>query len=219
MQPYEHLLMEQRDGVARITLNRPDKLNSFNVAMHLELHHALDVARDDASVRAVLLTGAGRGFCAGQDLGDRAVAPTSKRPDLGESLEKYYGPLVRRLRAIPKPVVCAVNGVAAGAGANIALTCDIVVASTAAKFIQPFAKLGLVPDAGGTWMLPQLVGRARAMGLAMLGSTLTAEQAVQWGLIWEAVAPETLEARNSQAAQRKVLRASSKPWTPQRPTT
>jgi 2-(1,2-epoxy-1,2-dihydrophenyl)acetyl-CoA isomerase len=194
MQPYEHLLMEQRDGVARITLNRPDKLNSFNVAMHLELHHALDAVRDDVSVRAVLLTGAGRGFCAGQDLGDRAVAPTGTRPDLGESLEKYYGPLVRRLRAIPKPVVCAVNGVAAGAGANIALACDIVVASTTAKFIQPFAKLGLVPDAGGTWMLPQLVGRARAMGLAMLGSTLTAEQAVQWGLIWEAVAPETLEA-------------------------
>ena len=199
-QPYDNLLYELRDGVARITLNRPDKLNSFTVAMHLELHHALDAARDDASVRAVLLTGAGRGFCAGQDLGDRAVAPSGTRPDLGESLEKYYGPLVRRLRAMPKPVVCAVNGVAAGAGANIALSCDIVVASTAAKFIQPFAKLGLVPDAGGTWHLPNLVGRARALGLAMLGSTLSAEQAVQWGLIWEAVAPEALEAHTQALA-------------------
>ena len=184
----------------RVALTHRRAGRATDVAELLNGQQALDAARDDASVRAVLLTGAGRGFCAGQDLGDRAVAPSGTRPDLGESLEKYYGPLVRRSRAIPKPVVCAVNGVAAGAGANIALACDIVVASTEAKFIQPFAKLGLVPDAGGTWMLPQLVGRARAMGLAMLGSTLTAEQAVQWGLIWEAVAPENLEAHTQALA-------------------
>jgi 2-(1,2-epoxy-1,2-dihydrophenyl)acetyl-CoA isomerase len=153
---YDNILYAVEDGLARLTLNRPDKLNSFTVAMHLEVHAALDAAAADPQVRALVLTGAGRGFCAGQDLGDRAVSGGTVKPDLGESIEKYYGPLVRRLRAMPKPVVCAVNGVAAGAGANIALACDIVVAVHTAKFIQPFSKLGLVPDAGGTWALPQL---------------------------------------------------------------
>jgi 2-(1,2-epoxy-1,2-dihydrophenyl)acetyl-CoA isomerase len=190
---YDNILYAVEDGLARLTLNRPDKLNSFTVAMHLEVHAALDAAAADPQVRALVLTGAGRGFCAGQDLGDRAVSGGTVKPDLGESIEKYYGPLVRRLRAMPKPVVCAVNGVAAGAGANIALACDIVVAVHTAKFIQPFSKLGLVPDAGGTWALPQLVGRARAMGLALLGDALSAEQAEQWGLIWKCVPAEAFE--------------------------
>ncbi len=192
---YDNILYTVEDGLARLTLNRPDKLNSFTVAMHLEVHAALDAAAADPQVRALVLTGAGRGFCAGQDLSDRAVSAGAvgtdgvpAKPDLGESIDKYYAPLVRRLRAMPKPVVCAVNGVAAGAGANIALACDIVVAVDTAKFIQPFCNLGLVPDAGGTWLLPQLVGRARAMGLALLGDTLSAAQAEEWGLIWKCVA-------------------------------
>lgn len=190
---YQNIIYTLTDGLARLTLNRPDKLNSFNVAMHLEVHSALDAAAADPQVRALLLTGAGRGFCAGQDLDDRAVAvdPNDGRgavkPDLGESIEKYYGPLVRRLRALPKPVVCAVNGVAAGAGANIALACDIVIAVETARFIQPFCNLGLVPDSGGTWTLPRAVGRARAMGMVLLGEAVSAQQAADWGLIWKCV--------------------------------
>jgi len=194
---FEHILYGVEDGLARLTLNRPDKLNSFTVAMHLEVQAALDAAAADPAVRALVLTGAGRGFCAGQDLDDRAVSgggANATRPDLGESIEKYYAPLVRRLRALPKPVVCAVNGVAAGAGANIALACDIVVAVDSAKFIQPFCKLGLVPDAGGTWFLPQAVGRARAMGLALLGEPLSAQQAADWGLIWKCLPAADFEA-------------------------
>jgi 2-(1,2-epoxy-1,2-dihydrophenyl)acetyl-CoA isomerase len=201
---YAHILYHVEDGLARLTLNRPDKLNSFTVAMHLEVHAALDAAAADPTVRALVLTGAGRGFCAGQDLGDRAVSggdANAAKPDLGESIENYYAPLVRRLRALPKPVVCAVNGVAAGAGANIALACDIVVAVDSAKFIQPFCKLGLVPDAGGTWLLPQAVGRARAMGLALLGEPLGAAQAADWGLIWQCLPAAEFEAGVNAIAQ------------------
>ena len=184
---FEHILFEVRDAIARLTLNRPDRLNSFNDAMHAEVRDALAALRADASVRVLLLTGAGRGFCAGQDLGDRAVAPGGAAVDLGASIERNYRPLVLALRALPVPTVCAVNGVAAGAGANLALACDLVVATRSASFIQAFAKIGLIPDSGGTFFLPRLVGRARAMGLAMLGDKLSADDAAAWGLIWRAV--------------------------------
>jgi len=184
---YEHILFSIDSGIARVTLNRPDRLNSFNDAMHAQLRDALLRVKDDRNVRVLLLTGAGRGFCAGQDLGDRAVAPGEAPPDLGASIERNYMPLVLTLRALPIPVVCAVNGVAAGAGANIALACDIVIAAKSASFIQAFCKIGLLPDSGGTYFLPRLVGTGRAMGLAMLGEKLTAEQAAQWGLIWQCV--------------------------------
>lgn len=182
------------DGVARVMLNRPDRLNSFTARMHEELAEALDMADGDEAVRAILLTGAGRGFCAGQDLSDRAVAPGDKPVDLGDTVEKYWAPLVKRLAARDKPTVCAVNGVAAGAGANIALACDIVIAARSAKFIQSFANIGLIPDSGGTWVLPRLIGQARALGLALTAEPLTAEKAAEWGLIWKCVDDETLEA-------------------------
>jgi 2-(1,2-epoxy-1,2-dihydrophenyl)acetyl-CoA isomerase len=184
---YQHILYAVEGGVARLTLNRPDRLNSFNDAMHAEVREALSRVKASADVRVLLLTGAGRGFCAGQDLSDRAVAPGSEPVDLGASIERNYKPLVLNLRALPLPVVCAVNGVAAGAGANIALACDIVVAAKSASFIQAFSKIGLVPDSGGTYFLPRLVGSARAIGLAMLGDKLSAEQAAAWGLIWKCV--------------------------------
>ncbi|MDY7117864.1 2-(1,2-epoxy-1,2-dihydrophenyl)acetyl-CoA isomerase PaaG [Halomonas sp. SSL-5] len=187
------LLYSVEDGVARITLNRPDNLNSFNAELHAEMRHALKAARQDNSVRALLLTGNGRGFCAGQDLSDRNVAPGAEAPDLGESLEKRYNPMLRTIRDLPFPVICAVNGVAAGAGANIAMACDIVLAARSASFIQAFCKIGLVPDSGGTWSLPRLVGMARAKGLAMLGDKLSAEQAEQWGMIWKVVDDESLQ--------------------------
>jgi 2-(1,2-epoxy-1,2-dihydrophenyl)acetyl-CoA isomerase len=174
-------------GVATIALNRPDKLNSFNETMHAELREALAGVRDDMQVRCVLLTGRGRGFCAGQDLGDRAIGPGSAPPDLGATLDRNWNPLVRALRTLPKPVVCAVNGVAAGAGASVALACDIVIAARSAKFVQAFCRIGLLPDSAGTWILPRLVGSARAAGLALLGDALTAEQAAEWGLIWKCV--------------------------------
>ena len=184
---YEQIVFARADGVARITLNRPDRLNSFTTHMHEEVRAALQEVRADASLRVLLLTGAGRGFCAGQDLSDRAVAPGAEPVDLGASIEQNYKPLVLGLRALPLPVVCAVNGVAAGAGANLALACDLVIAARSAAFIQAFAKIGLIPDSGGTFFLPRLVGTARAMGLAMLGDRLSAEQAVSWGLIWQCV--------------------------------
>ena len=184
---YQTILFDVSDGVARLTLNRPDRLNSFNVEMHGEVRDALSRLAEDRAARVLVLTGAGRGFCAGQDLGDRAVAPGGQGVDLGESIEKYYKPLVLALRNLPMPVIAAVNGVAAGAGANIALACDLVIATRSASFIQSFSKLGLVPDSGGTWLLPRLVGNARAMGLALLGDKLSAEQAAQWGLIWRCV--------------------------------
>lgn len=184
---YESILFSIEGGIARITLNRPDKLNSFNVQMHEELQDALKKVGSDQSARVLLLTGAGRGFCAGQDLGDRAVSPAGEAVDLGMSVEKYYAPLVKALRNLPIPVVCAVNGVAAGAGANIALAADLVLATRSAKFVQPFCKLGLIPDTGGTYFLPRLIGTARAMGLAMTGAPLSASDAEAWGLIWKAV--------------------------------
>ena len=184
---YETILFAIEDGVARLTLNRPDKLNSFNVPMHLEVRDALARIAADKTARVLVLTGAGRGFCAGQDLADRAVAPGAAPVDLGESVEKYYAPLVLTLRTLPMPVVCAANGVAAGAGANLALACDIVIAAKSASFIEPFCKLGLIPDTGGTYFLPRLIGTARAMGLALLGDRLSAEQAAGWGLIWKCV--------------------------------
>ena len=174
-------------GVLTVTLNRPDKLNAFVPDMHRELRAALERAKDEAAIRAVLLTGAGRGFCAGQDLSERNVAPGSAPIDLSVSLGSNYNPLVRRLRELPKPVVCAVNGVAAGAGANLALACDLVIAARSASFVQSFTRIGLVPDSGGTYFLPRLVGSARAMGLALLGDQLSAEDAERWGLIWKVV--------------------------------
>ena len=187
MTAYEQIRFESGGGIARITLDRPDRLNSFTTQMHEELRDALRRVASDESARVLLLTGAGRGFCAGQDLADRAVAPGDTPVDLGASIENNYRPLVLALRGLPLPVVCAVNGVAAGAGANIALACDLVVATRSASFIQAFCKLGLVPDAGGTYFLPRLVGTARAMGLALLGDKVTAEQAEAWGLIWKCV--------------------------------
>ena len=173
--------VELADGLLRLTLNRPDKLNSFNDEMHLALRAGFQRAHDESAIRAVLLTGAGRGFCAGQDLGDRDPRKETA-PDLGRTIETFYNPLIRLIRSLDKPVICAVNGVAAGAGANIAIACDIVLAARSAKFIQAFSKIGLIPDSGGTWSLPQLLGEARAKALA-----LTAETAAAWGLIWRAV--------------------------------
>ncbi len=183
----ETVLVARRGGVVELTLNRPDRLNAFNAEMHEALARALAGVAADATVRAVLLTGAGRAFCAGQDLSERTVADGESPPDLGATLEHWYNPLVRRLRTLERPVVCAVNGVAAGAGANIALACDIVLAARSASFIQAFARIGLVPDSGGTWLLPRLVGEARARALALLGEKVTAEQAEAWGMIWKVV--------------------------------
>lgn len=186
------ILLETEAGVATITLNRPDRLNSFNADMHAELQAALDKVEGDATIRCLLLTGAGRGFCAGQDLNDRQVKAGDKPVDLGETLDTLYNPLIRRLHALKIPSICAVNGVAAGAGANLALAFDFVLAAMSAKFIQAFCKIGLIPDSGGTYMLPRLVGMARAKGLAMLGDALSAGQAAEWGLIWRAVEDEKL---------------------------
>jgi 2-(1,2-epoxy-1,2-dihydrophenyl)acetyl-CoA isomerase len=185
---YQTILFEMADGVGRLTLNRPERLNSFTVAMHTEVRELLERLAREPQLRVLILRGAGRGFCAGQDLNDRAVrADGAAAVDLGESIERYYKPLVLALRGLPVPVIAAVNGVAAGAGANIALACDLVIAARSATFIQSFAKLGLVPDCGGTWLLPRLVGDARARGLALLGDKLSAEQAQEWGLIWRCV--------------------------------
>ena len=189
---FESIQVDVTDGVATLRLNRPDRLNSFTVAMHGEVRSALDSIAADRSIRCFVLTGAGRGFCAGQDLSDRAVAPDAEGVDLGASIENYYKPLLQRLRALPMPTIAAVNGVAAGAGANIPFACDLVYAAQSASFIQSFSKLGLVPDCGGTWWLPRLLGPARAMGLTLLGEKLTATQAAEWGLIWRCVADDQL---------------------------
>jgi 2-(1,2-epoxy-1,2-dihydrophenyl)acetyl-CoA isomerase len=180
------ILVEQRSGYRVITLNRPQRLNAFTEAMHQALRAALAEAEADESCRALLITGAGRGFCAGQDLSDR-LSKAGETPVLGGALEAYYNPLVRTLRALPFPVVAAVNGVAAGAGCNIALACDIVLAGRSASFVQSFVKVGLIPDSGGSWILPRLVGPARARGLAMTAEPLPADKAEAWGLIWKAV--------------------------------
>jgi len=181
-----------QQGVLRLTLNRPDKLNSFNEEMHLALRAQMERAHADHAVRAILLTGAGRAFCAGQDLGDRDPRKGGPVPDLGNTLETFYNPTLRLLRALEKPVVCAVNGVAAGAGANIALACDIVLAARSARFIQAFSKIGLIPDAGGSWSLARILGEPRAKALALTAEPLDAETAAAWGMIWKAVPDETL---------------------------
>lgn len=200
--PFEHLIVELVDGVSRITLDRPDVLNSFNARMASELREALDAAAADDAVRAVLLTGAGRGFCAGQDLAEVSPRPDGSLPDLGEIVARQYNPVIRAIRAIEKPVVAAVNGVAAGAGANLAFACDIVIAAEEASFIQSFSRIGLIPDSGGTFILPRLVGMARATALAMLGDRLTAPKALEWGLIWQVVPFATLaETARAVAAQ------------------
>jgi 2-(1,2-epoxy-1,2-dihydrophenyl)acetyl-CoA isomerase len=179
------LLVERHEGWTTLTLNRPDRLNSFNIELHKHLAAAFAAIADDETCRAVVLTGAGRGFCAGQDLSDRAG--NDGPIDLGATLDAWYNPLVRRIRSLRKPVICAVNGVAAGAGANLALACDIVIAARSAKFLQAFAKIGLVPDCGGTFFLPRLIGDARARALMMLAEPITAETAESWGLIWKVV--------------------------------
>jgi 2-(1,2-epoxy-1,2-dihydrophenyl)acetyl-CoA isomerase len=189
---YQNIRFDLTDGIARLTLHRPERLNSFTTEMHAEVRAALARVAE-AGARVLVITGAGRGFCAGQDLNDRAVAPGGAPPDLAESIEKNYKPLVLALRALPLPVIAAVNGVAAGAGANLALACDLVIAARSAVFVQAFAKLGLVPDSGGTWLLPRLVGTARALGLALLGDKLSGEQAAAWGLIWRCVEDAELE--------------------------
>jgi 2-(1,2-epoxy-1,2-dihydrophenyl)acetyl-CoA isomerase len=190
--PFEHIRLEVDGGVATLTLNRPERLNSFIEAMHVELRAALDRLRGDRAVRALILTGAGRAFCAGPDLNDRRVAPGSPPVDLGDSIERNYKPLVLALRNLSIPVIAAVNGVAAGAGANIALACDVVVAARSANFIQAFCKLGLIPDAGGTYFLTRRLGSQRALGLAFFGDKLSAEQAEAWGLIWRCVDDDQL---------------------------
>ncbi|WP_187968021.1 2-(1,2-epoxy-1,2-dihydrophenyl)acetyl-CoA isomerase PaaG [Aquibium microcysteis] len=185
------ILHDRRDGYSVISLNRPDRLNSFNRQQHAELRAALDECAGNADIRAVVLTGQGRGFCAGQDLSDVGDMG-GERPDLGRTLHENYNPLIRAMRNMPKPIVCAVNGVAAGAGANIALACDVVLAARSATFIQAFSKIALVPDAGGTYWLTHMLGEARAKALALTAQPLSAEQAAQWGLIWKAVDDDRL---------------------------
>ncbi|MCB4842296.1 2-(1,2-epoxy-1,2-dihydrophenyl)acetyl-CoA isomerase PaaG [Providencia rettgeri] len=194
------ILATQENGVLTITLNRPDRLNSFNDEMHRQLSDAIKLAERDETIRCLVITGAGRGFCAGQDLNDRNVSVGNETPDLGFSVETYYNPLIRRLTSLPKPIICAVNGVAAGAGAAIALAGDIVIAAKSASFIQSFCRLGLVPDSGGSWFLPQLAGHARAMGMALLGDKISAEQALQWGMIWQVTENEELSDTVNQLA-------------------
>ncbi len=204
---FQNILFTQEGGIARLTLNRPDRLNSFTDAMHVEVRAALDAVRAEPATRVLLLTGAGRGFCAGQDLADRAVVPGGEPVDLGASIERNYRPLVLALRSLPLPVVCAVNGVAAGAGVNLALACDIVLAARSASFIEAFCRLGLIPDTGGTYFLPRAIGTARAMGLALLGDKLSAEQAAAWGLIWQCVDDAELAA----ATERLLTHFASAP--------
>ena len=196
------ILVSLQEGVLGITLNRPDKLNAFNPEMHGLLRKAMERALDEPAVRVVLITGAGRGFCAGQDLSERDVSAGAPAIDLSVSLGSNYNPLVRRMRALPKPILCAVNGVAAGAGANLALACDVVLAARSASFVQSFSRLGLVPDCGGTYMLPRLVGMARAMGLALFAEKLSAEEAERMGLIWKAVDDEALMKEATEMAAR-----------------
>jgi 2-(1,2-epoxy-1,2-dihydrophenyl)acetyl-CoA isomerase len=186
---YSLIQFDVRDGVARLTLNRPDKMNSFNADMHAEVRDALDSIQTNAAVRVLVITGAGRGFCAGQDLADAEVrfTPGETPPDLGDVVERHYKPLVMRLSQLRVPTIAAVNGIAAGAGASLALACDMVVATQSASFVLPFSSIGLIPDTGCSWHLPQRIGQARAMGLALTGKKLPAAQAAEWGMIWEAV--------------------------------
>lgn len=204
---FETIEFTVRDRYAQLTLNRPGAMNSFTATMHAEVAQALDTVATDTGIRVLLLTGAGRGFCAGQDLNDRKQTAGSAPVDLGDSLERFYNPLIRRLRHLPKPVVCAVNGAAAGAGANLALACDIVIAARCARFIQGFCRIGLMPDSGGTWVLPRLVGHARASALMMLGDAVTADEAVAMGMIYKAVDDDQLMAH----AQTMAAQLASQP--------
>jgi len=188
---FETIQFERGNGIARLTLNRPEKLNAFNVLMHQEVAAALDAIEADESLRVLLMTGSGRGFCAGQDLSERNV--DGGPLDLGETTRTYYNPLVKRLASLKIPTLCAVGGVAAGAGVNLALACDIVVARVSAKFVQAFSSIGLVPDAGGSYWLPRMIGQARALGFTLLGQSLSARQAETWGLIWRAIDDDRFE--------------------------
>jgi 2-(1,2-epoxy-1,2-dihydrophenyl)acetyl-CoA isomerase len=194
----EPVLVSLDSGVLRVTLNRPDTLNAFTVAMTQALAAAMSRAESDSAIRCVLVTGAGRGFCAGQDLTERDM--NAKDIDLGGGLEARYNPLIRRMRALPKPIVCAVNGVAAGAGANFALACDLVIAARSASFIQAFVRIGLVPDCGGSYFLPRLAGTQRAMALAMTGDRLSAPDAERWGVIWKCVEDSILDSESEKLA-------------------
>ena len=189
---HEHILFDSQDGVARITLNRPDVLNSFNRAMARELRDVFSKVAGDRALRSVLLTGAGRAFCAGQDLGEASPGAGGALPDLGDFVRENYNPMVRAIRKLEKPVVCAVNGVAAGAGANLALACDIIFAASTATFIQSFAKIGVIPDSGGTFLLPRIVGLQRATAMTMLAEKVTADQALAWGMVYKVVEPAAL---------------------------
>ncbi len=206
---YETINFSANNGIARLILNRPERLNSFTVQMHEEVRKALESIEGNANVRVLLITGAGRGFCAGQDLSDRAVSPGDDSVDLGESVEKRYNPLIRTITSLPIPVVCAVNGVAAGAGASIAFACDIVIAKQSSKFVMSFANIGLVPDSGGSWVMPRLVGHARALGMALTGDPVSAEQAADWGLIWKCAEDDQFEA-NVEALLEKFSKAPTR---------
>ena len=200
----ETVLVAKSDGVTRLTLNRPDKLNAFTLPMHAELRSALEAAGKDGHCRVVVLTGAGRAFCAGQDLAE--IRPSGEgAPDAGGRLEQAYNPLVRLITSLDKPVICAVNGIAAGAGANVALACDLVFAACSASFLQAFTRIGLIPDASGTWTLPRLIGPARARGLTMLAEPLSAEKAEAWGLIWKVVDDDKLDAEVAAVAGKLAL--------------
>jgi len=199
---YQNIIAEEKNGVSYLTFNRPKALNSFNVDMHREVAEVLNQWTKNPDVRCVVISGEGRGFCAGQDLGDRVVDPNAEAPDLGYSIETYYNPLIKTIVNMPKPVICAVNGVAAVAGANIALACDLVIAAKSANFVQAFCRLGLVPDSAGTWFLPRAVGHARAMGLTLLGDKLPAETAKEWGMIWDVVEDAELKTKVTELAER-----------------
>ncbi|MFS4054362.1 2-(1,2-epoxy-1,2-dihydrophenyl)acetyl-CoA isomerase PaaG [Acinetobacter baumannii] len=199
---YQNIIAEEKNGVGYLTFNRPKALNSFNVDMHREVAEVLSQWTKNPDVRCVVISGEGRGFCAGQDLGDRVVDPNAEAPDLGYSIETYYNPLIKTIVNMPKPVICAVNGLAAGAGANIALACDLVIAAKSANFVQAFCRLGLVPDSAGTWFLPRAVGHARAMGLTLLGDKLPAETAKEWGMIWDVVEDAELKTKVTELAER-----------------
>ncbi|WP_212511586.1 2-(1,2-epoxy-1,2-dihydrophenyl)acetyl-CoA isomerase PaaG [Acinetobacter seifertii] len=199
---YQNIIAEEKNGVGYLTFNRPKALNSFNVDMHREVAEVLNQWTKNPDVRCIVISGEGRGFCAGQDLGDRVIDPNAEAPDLGYSIETYYNPLIKMIVNMPKPVICAVNGVAAGAGANIALACDLVIAAKSANFVQAFCRLGLVPDSAGTWFLPRAVGHARAMGLTLLGDKLPAETAKEWGMIWDVVEDAELKTKVTELAER-----------------
>jgi len=202
----QHVLKQEFiDGCLELTLNRPERLNAFTPELHHALRSALETAADTDACRVVLLTGAGRGFCAGQDLGDRDSSLGDRPVDLGAAIEDFYNPLIRLIRSLEKPVICAVNGVAAGAGANIALACDLVIAARSAKFIQAFCKIGLIPDCGGTWTVTHLIGEARAKALMLTGMPISAEQAASWGLIWQVFDEESLLVEARKFAQQLAM--------------